>query len=34
MRPALRCSNLTRRFAGVTAVNGASLEVESGTLLA
>ncbi len=34
MSPALRCSNLTRRFAGVTAVNGASLEVESGTLLA
>ena len=31
---ALRCSNLTRRFAGVTAVNDASLEVESGTLLA
>ena len=34
MSPALRCSSLTRRFAGVTAVNGASLEVESGTLLA
>ena len=34
MRLALRCSNLTRRFAGVTAVNDASLEVESGTLLA
>ncbi len=34
MSLALRCSNLTRRFAGVTAVNNASLEVESGTLLA
>ncbi len=34
MSLALRCSNLTRRFAGVTAVNGASLEVETGTLLA
>ena len=34
MSLALRCSNLTRRFAGVTAVNDASLEVESGTLLA
>ena len=34
MSLALRCSNLTRRFAGVTAVNGASLEVTSGRLLA
>ena len=34
MSLALRCSNLTKRFAGVTAVNDASLEVESGTLLA
>lgn len=34
MSPALRCSNLTRRFAGVTAVSDASLEVETGTLLA
>ncbi len=34
MSLALRCSNLTRRFAGVTAVNGASLEVATGTLLA
>ncbi len=34
MSPALRCSHLTKRFAGVTAVNEASLEVETGTLLA
>jgi len=34
MSPALRCSHLTKRFAGVTAVNDASLEVETGTLLA
>ena len=34
MSLALRCTNLTRRFAGVTAVNSASLEVEAGTLLA
>ena len=34
MSLALRCTNLTRRFAGVTAVNNASLEVEAGTLLA
>ena len=34
MSLALRCSNLTRRFAGVTAVNGASLEVDTGALLA
>ena len=34
MSLALRCTNLSRRFAGVTAVNQASLEVEAGTLLA
>lgn len=34
MSPALRCSSLTKRFAGVTAVNDASLEVATGTLLA
>ena len=34
MSLALRCTNLSRRFAGVTAVNEASLEVEAGTLLA
>ncbi|MYD92466.1 MAG: ABC transporter ATP-binding protein [Chloroflexi bacterium] len=34
MSPALRCSNLTKRFAGVTAVDDASLEIATGTLLA
>ena len=34
MSLALRCCNLTKRFAGVTAVNHASIEVETGTLLA
>ncbi|MCY3957451.1 MAG: ABC transporter ATP-binding protein [Chloroflexi bacterium] len=34
MSPALRCSRLTKRFAGVTAVHDASLEVETGRLLA
>ena len=31
---ALRCTGLTKRFAGVTALSGASLEVKAGTLLA
>jgi iron(III) transport system ATP-binding protein len=34
MSLALRCSNLTRRFAGVTAVNDASIDVSAGTLVA
>ena len=34
MTLALRCSHLTKRFAGVTAVNDASIEVEAGALLA
>lgn len=34
MTLALRCRGLTKRFAGVTAVNRASLDVKSGTLLA
>ena len=34
MSPALRCRDLTKRFAGVTAVNNASLGVQTGTLLA
>ena len=34
MSRALRCSHLTKRFAGVTAVNDASLGVQTGTLLA
>ena len=34
MSLALRCTGLTKRFAGVTALTDVSLEVQAGTLLA